>query len=145
GYCGALRTHATIVTRDPIFGEFAYGALLMRNGDSVSVVPRDGLRVRFHVIRDQQRLHMELRGDGFAKEQPVVVNDALTRVAFTLENRAKAAHTGALELSGLPAGNYSVSVDGKAAAVKVTDSNASQVVDLPVGAGASAQVVIQKS
>ena len=49
------------------------------------------------------------------------------------------------ELSGLPAGNYSVSVDGKAAAVKVTDSNASQVVDLPVGAGASVQVVIQKS
>ncbi len=144
GYCGALRTHATIVTKDPIFGEFAYGALLTRNGDSVSVIPRDGLRARFHVIRDDQRLHMELMGDGFAKEQPVVVNDALSRIAFTLENRAKAAHTGSLEVGGLPAGNYNITVDGKATPVKV-DGSPTQVISLPVGAAASAQVVIQKS
>ena len=89
GYCGALRTHATIVTNDPIFGEFAYGGELTRKGDVVEVIPRDGLRARFHVIRGDQRLHMELTGDGYAKEQPIVVNDALTKIQFTLENRVK--------------------------------------------------------
>lgn len=113
GYCGALRTHATIVTRDPIFGEFAYGALLTRAGNAVRVVPRDGLRVRFHVVRDNQRLHIVLERDGFAKEQPVVVTDDLSRIEFVLENRAGSSHEGAARLSGLPAGEYAVALDGK--------------------------------
>ena len=54
GYCAALRTHATIVARDPIFGEFAYGGELTRDGTRVKVVPRDGLRVRFHVVLSAQ-------------------------------------------------------------------------------------------
>ena len=37
GYCGALRTHATILTRDPIFGEFAYGGIATRDGSSARV------------------------------------------------------------------------------------------------------------
>ncbi len=145
GYCGAIRTHATIVTKDPIFGEFAYGAELTRTGDSVSVIPRDGLRSRFHIIRDDQRLHMELRGDGFAKEQPVVVNDALSRIAFTLENRVQAAHTGSLELSGLAAGNYTLTIDGKATPLKIADSATTQVIDLPLSVAATAKVSIEKA
>jgi hypothetical protein len=113
GYCGALRTHATIVTDDPAFGEFAYGGLLTRTGDRVSVVPRDGLRVRFHVIRGDQRLHLELDHDGFATEQPVVVSDALDRVEFVLENRTGGAHETGLTIAGLPAGDYVVTLDGR--------------------------------
>jgi hypothetical protein len=144
GYCGALRTHATIVTKDPIFGEFAYGGELSRKGDSVEVIPRDGLRARFHVIRDDQRLHLELTGDGFAKEKPIMINDGLSKIRFTLENRAKSEHKGQLELSGLPAGDYRISVDGKANPFKIADSKTSQVVDLPIGAAATAEVAIEK-
>ena len=32
GYAGALRTHATIVARDPVFGDIAYGGVLTREG-----------------------------------------------------------------------------------------------------------------
>jgi hypothetical protein len=144
GYVGALRIHATIVTKDPIFGEFAYGAELARKGDEVEVIPRDGLRARFHVVRDDQRLHMELMGDGFAKEQPIMVNDGLTKLRFTLENRAKAAHEGQFEISGLPVGNYNVTVDGKAASLEIADSKKSQVVKLPIGEAATAKVAIDK-
>ena len=87
GYCGALRAHATILTKDPRFGEFAYGGVSTRTANAVSVIPRDGLRVRFHVVRDDQRLHLELDHDGFAKEQPIVVSDALDRIQFVVENR----------------------------------------------------------
>ena len=113
-YCAAIRTHATIVTKDPVFGEFAYGGVLTRNGGAVSVIPRDGLRVRFHVVRGEQRLHLALDHDGFAKEQPIVVSDSLDRIEFVLENRTGGAHTTGLSISGLPEGNYTVSVDGRA-------------------------------
>jgi hypothetical protein len=144
GYCGALRTHACIVTRDPIFGEFAYGGELTRRCDAVEVIPRDGLRARFHVIRDDQRLHLEFTGDGFVSEKPVVVNDALTKIQFTLENRAKAAHKAQLQICGLPSGEYLVSVDGEKTPHTIADSKASQRLELPVGTGATADIVIEK-
>jgi hypothetical protein len=113
GYCAAIRTHATIVARDPILGELAYGGVLTRDRGVDSVIPRDGLRVRFHVIRGDQRLHLELDHDGFAKEQSIVVNDDLSRIQFTMENRTGGAHSTGLSIEGLPAGEYDVSVGGR--------------------------------
>ena len=144
GYCAALRTHATIVTRDPVFGEIAYGGLLTRQADRVSVIPRDGLRVRFHVIRDAQRLHMVLDHDGFARDQPVVVNDALDRVEFTVENRTGGAHETGLWIAGLAGGRYTVTVDGRQIAAVEGGAVKSQVT-LSVGAGPSARVSIARA
>jgi hypothetical protein len=140
GYCAAIRTHATIVTRDPVFGEFAYGGVLTRTANAVSVVPRDGLRVRFHVMRGDQRLHLELDHDGFAKEQPVVVADDLSRISFTLENRSGGAHTVGLSVEGLP-GDYDVIVGGKKAAA--VSGSKIQRLSLPMS-GAAVRVEINK-
>ena len=140
GYCAAIRTHATILTRDPIFGEIAYGGVLTRAGHGVSVIPRDGLRVRFHVVRDAQRLHMELDHDGFAKEQPIVVSDDLSRIQFTLENRTGGAHTTGLSIEGLPAGEYEVRID--ATHVDGIAGGQSKTVMLPVsGTAVSVSIV----
>lgn len=141
GYCGALRTHATIVARDPIFGEIAYGGVLSRAGDVVSVIPRDGLRVRFHVVRGAERLHLVLERDGYAKEHPVVVRDGFSRIAFTLENRAGSAHRTGLSVAGLPAGTYVVSADGAAVAT-IRGGSRAQTVELPVGPAATSEVAI---
>jgi len=141
GYCGALRAHATIVAHDPVFGEIAYGGVLTRAGDAVSVIPRDGLRVRFHVVRGAERLHLVLDRDGYAKERPVVVRDGFSRIAFTLENRAGSAHRTALSVAGLPPGIYVVSVDGAAVAT-VRGGSRAQIVELPVGAAAASEVTI---
>jgi hypothetical protein len=156
GYCGALRTHATIVTRDPVFGEFAYGGVLTRAGGAVSVVPRDGLRVRFHVIRpstsargalssvegrDDQRLHMELDHDGFAKEQPIVVSDALDRLEFVLENRTGGAHETGLSLAGLPGGTYTATIDGRPAGT-VAGGPEKAILRLAVPSAPSARIAI---
>jgi len=142
GYCAALRTHATIVARDPIFGEIAYGGVLTRTGSSVHVIPRDGLRVRFHVIRDNQRLHLLLDHDGFAKEQSVVVADDLSRIQFKLENRTGGAHETGLTVAGLPAGEFTVSVDRKPVTT-VRGGSDQTTVALPIP-GSTAQITIAR-
>jgi hypothetical protein len=142
GYCAAIRTHATIVARDPIFGEIAYGGVLTRAAGAVSVIPRDGLRVRFHVIRGDQRLHLELDHDGFAKEQPIVVADDLSRIEFTLENRTGGAHTTGLSIEGLPSGEYQVRVNGQR--VRNADGARVQQLPLPVN-GAAVRVEIVRA
>jgi hypothetical protein len=147
GYCAAIRTHATIVASDPIFGEIAYGGVLTRAGSTVSVIPRDGLRVRLHVIRPStdarraQRLHLELDHDGFAREQPVVIADDLSRLSFTVENRAGGPHTAALSIEGLPPGPFTVIVNGRE--VQTIRHPGMNRVELPIS-GAAVTVRIQR-
>jgi hypothetical protein len=144
GYCGALRTHATILARDPVFGEIAYGGTLARQAGVSRVVPRDGLRVRFHVMRADQRLHMILERDGYAKEQPIVVADDLSWIQFTLENRGGGAHKTALGIAGLPKGEYAVTVGGRAVTTLQGGSDGEQKVLLPVDGAAPVAVTIQR-
>jgi hypothetical protein len=144
GYCGALRTHATIVARDPVFGDVAYGGILTRERDSVRVIPRDGLRVRFHIVRDDQRVHLTLDHDGFAKERPVVVRDDLSLVQFTLENRTGGPHQTVLSVAGLPTGEYTITVGGSRVA-SITGDAGSQRIELPVGARSEAEVAITRN
>lgn len=145
GYCGALRTHATIITKDPIFGEFAYGGELTRHGDTVSVIPRDGLRARVHVVRDDQRLHMELTGVSFAPELPVTINDKLSNIRMTLENSTRTAHQSRLRVSGLPEGEYKITVDDQSQTIKMPGDAADHWIELPVGVGATARLTIHKA
>ncbi len=121
GFGGALRSAATIVTCDPVFGWFAYGGVLSAHGQHLSVIPRDGLRQRFDAILPSspddsasiRRCKMALDRDGFAAEKPVLLDTALDNIAFTLENRTKDKHTTRLLLS-FPAGApYEVTQDGQ--------------------------------
>jgi hypothetical protein len=112
GFGGALRTAATIVFEDPLFGWFAYGGHLSHDGDSVTVVPRDGLRKRFHWIRGDHRFGLWLDRDGFARDLPLVVSMDLAEIRFNLENRTGDAHETRIGLSGLPKGDYDVLLNG---------------------------------
>jgi hypothetical protein len=143
GFCGALRTHATIVADDPSFGEFAYGGALTREGGTLAVIPRDGLRARFHVLRGRQRLHMLLERDGYAREQPIRVSDDLSRIEFTLENRAGTAHATGLELAGLPQGTYEASLDGTP--VATFEAGARNSIALPVASKPASRVRIVRA
>ena len=143
GYAGALRSNATIVADDPVFGEMAYGGVLSRSGNSVRVLARDGLRARFHVIRGATRLHMVLERDGYAADQPVVVQDDLSRIEFVLENRAGRAHETTMALAGLPAGTYDLIVDDRKTGT--VNGGASSLVKLPVGAGRTTKVAMRRA
>jgi hypothetical protein len=134
GFSGALRMAATIVSEDPIFGLFAYGGELKRFQDSVEVIPRDGLRARFAVVRGKVRLQMELDRDGFAKERAIRFSDSLSQIDFVLENRSHDAHEANLQVRGLPPGTYSVSLNRSRISSFGVRPGESRYVKLPLGA-----------
>jgi hypothetical protein len=108
GFDGALRTAATIAAEDPTFGWFAYGGDLTRTQAATRVIPKDGLRTRFHVIRGDQRVHILLGRDGFAKNKEISFDDSLHAIRFMLENRGTSKHQTEIQVSGLPVGTYEV-------------------------------------
>ncbi|HKV61363.1 MAG TPA: DUF5695 domain-containing protein [Candidatus Acidoferrum sp.] len=132
GFDGALRSAATIVSEDPIFGLFAYGGDLEHAGNLTKVVPKDGLRARFHIVRGAQRVHILLDRDGFAKDQPISFDDALATIRFTLENRADAKHETVIYVSGLPAGAYEVKVQSHVTQKLTIQNGEEQQLRLPV-------------
>jgi hypothetical protein len=113
GFSGALRDAATVVVDDPIFGRYAYGGTVAQHGGFTEVVPRDGLRERLHILTKGQRVHLLLDRDAFAAEKTISFDEGLSHLRFTLENHATFAHPVELALAGLPAGHYSLIVDGK--------------------------------
>ncbi len=143
GYSGALRSAATIVADDPIFGLFAYGGDLSRQKNLSQVIPKDGLRARFHIVRGTQRLHILLDRDGFAKDNPIVFDDALTAIRFMLENRAATSHSSVVRVAGLPAGNYEVTAGNARAQKLLVHDGEEQQVRIPVGVSGT-QVQIRR-
>lgn len=137
GYNGALRSAATIVADDPIFGLLAYGGEIVRAKNLVEVIPRDGLRARFHIVKGKQRIHILLDRDGFAKDKPISFDDALSVIRFTLENRATLGHEALIRVAGLPAGSYKVTAGNHLAQMLAVNSGAEQQLRVPVGASGS--------
>jgi hypothetical protein len=125
GFGGALRMAATILAHDPIFGWIAYGGTLAATTNALSIIPRDGLRQRFCAISGDQRsscrrLRLELDRDGFAAGQPIVTDQPLKRMSFTVENRTTDDHLTSLRLS-LPAGSeFVVAEDGRRVPLRPT-------------------------
>src|SRR5580765_1140886 len=122
GFGGALRMAATVVTNDPTFGWFAYGASMTTSGATLSVIPRDGLRRRLDVIipdralpfaEDIARLKLELERDGFAQESPITIDKALGTIAFTIENRMTTPHVTGIKLSLPLNSRYELRQDGQ--------------------------------
>jgi len=145
GYGGALRAAATIVAEDPIFGYFCYGGTLKESGGAVEVVPRDGVRRRFHVLRGDRRLHMLLERDHFAAETPIVFRPDLSELSFALESASRAAHSALLRLSGLADGWYEVRMDGRLPAGAVAAKHGELRLELLVLAGVqSVRVAISR-
>ncbi|MBN2562464.1 MAG: hypothetical protein JXQ75_16180 [Phycisphaerae bacterium] len=130
GFGGALRMAATVVTRDPVFDWFAYGGTLRQEADTLSAVPRDGLRQRFAVVLPEvrtpwpnaTRFKIELDQDGFMPERPILLDQRLNAVRFTLENRTEDEHVTTLRLGFHPSVTYDVLQDGQRVALTKTDN-----------------------
>jgi hypothetical protein len=139
GYSGALRTAATILADDPIFGRFCFGGDWRKTPEGVEVTPKDGLRRRFHAMLTGGRLHLVSDVDRFPVGQPIVVKEDLSEVRFSLESADPAEHRARLHVAGLASGAYTVgNAKGTIATLELKDGQES-VVDLPMDAATQPQ------
>ena len=113
GMGAVTRMASTILTKDPLFGWIAYGGKLEVRNDDYAVIPRDGVRIRFWLIDDQQRVGIELERDGFKMEAPIVVNKNRDKIEFILENRTADRHKTLLTLDVKGSVNWIMKVDKK--------------------------------
>ncbi|TYC92063.1 DUF5695 domain-containing protein [Novosphingobium sp. BW1] len=99
GFCGALRAAATTLADDPLLGRIAHGGSLEEAEERVRVVPRDGVRRRFHVRLQDAAFDVQLApGVRFAREEAIEVAPSGTRCRFVLEHAAGPARTSLLTL-----------------------------------------------
>ena len=99
--------------------------------------------MRLHVIRNKQRFHLLLDNDGFAAEQPITIGDDLSNIAFRIENRAGRPHATHMRISGMPSGNYAISVNGSQVAT-FSGSDQEQIVQVPLPTAQDAAVTIAR-
>ena len=144
GYGGALRTAATVVVDDPDFGWFAYGGDLKHEDGRFTVQLKDGLQQRFHFIGTDVKLGITIAQDGFAPQPDAITFDVnLSDITLVLENRTATAHQQQLELAGLPAGAYTVTVDGQPLSSLQADGNTAHL-HVPVQANQTYTVLLKK-
>jgi hypothetical protein len=108
GYCGALRTAATLLADDDIFGRVCYGGDWRATFDGLEVTPKDGLRRRFYAMLDRGKLQLVLDSDRFAAGEPVVLKEDLSQLRFQLESDNRAEHKVRLRLTDWKPGKYRV-------------------------------------
>ncbi len=133
GYCGALRTAATILADDPIFGRFCFGGDWSEHHGRIQIRPKDGLRRRFHAMLDNGRIDFVSDTDRFPHDQPLVLKQDLTEMRFQLESDNPGPHIARIHLSA-PAGPYTVrDRHGFIAQVQLTGNEA--VLELPMDGG----------
>lgn len=133
GFSGYLRAAATVLADDPVFGLTAYGGTLERDGETARVIPRDGVRRRFHLLRDGIRVHLTLRYDRFAADRPITVSSDGSELRFDVENAdADEAHTSTVRVEGLPNGRYSVRLDERRVSTFDSEGSGGTRVELPM-------------
>lgn len=117
GFIGGMDFAATVVFNDPLFGLMAYGGDISQDADKISVIPKDGISRRLHILHTNPRIHLTLNRDGFAKNCPVMIQHNLAKIQFQLENRTANSHDTELNVKNLPAGRYRIFVNEKRQAV----------------------------
>ena len=80
----------------------------------------------------------------FAKEVPIVFDDDLATIEFSLENRSGNSHTTEVVLQGLPRGEFSVWADGRNLGTLQVDPETETVVRVPVAEGSQSVAVVMK-
>ena len=142
GLVAGIEAACTVLFDDPLFGLIAYGGEVTQTNDLIDVIPRDGVRQRFHAVLGGRRLHLALDRDGFAAEQPIQVSRALDGLSFTLENRAPSLHETTLAIQGLPPGRYTAIVGPVTRPFRVEAERVSEI-HLPVAPSQMNNVRIQ--
>lgn len=134
---GAVRIASSDVATDPVFGLFGYGCEVEDRGDTYAVTPLDGVYHRLNLINE--KISLELYRDQY---QNAVVSKDGTDISMDIVNVTGQEHESNLDITGIPAGNYQVLVDGEVAGSFIAGEGTTTVA-LPLSEGDSAKVEIR--
>lgn len=87
GFTGGIRSAASVLVEDPLFGPYLYGGTVRRTEEGLLLRPMDGLNQRLHILMGGEKMHILLDRDGIV--EALVREDSLD---LTLENRTGDAH-----------------------------------------------------
>jgi hypothetical protein len=141
GFCGALRCARTVLADDPLFGRVAFGGEWRATRAGIEVIPKDGVRRRFHALLGGRKLHVALDADRFARGRPVVVDESLGALQFEIESDEPTPHVARLSLGGRPDGRYTVHAGGQTLTATAR-GDAAVAIDVPVS-GATTLVRVE--
>ncbi len=144
GLAAAIEAARTVLFDDPVFGLFAYGGEAMRQGDTIRVIPRDGVRRRFSAILGARRFHLDLTDDGFAQSTALEIAASLDHIRFTLENRGTSAHNTGLRVEGLPQGEFALIVNEDETMTTFFSGGAPAVLSIPLSSAPARTVEIKR-
>ncbi|HWY77119.1 MAG TPA: DUF5695 domain-containing protein, partial [Verrucomicrobiae bacterium] len=136
GFCGAVRSAATILSDDPIFGRFCYGGTWQQT-TNLQITPLDGVSERFHAMLNNGSLHLVIDTDRFAAGQAIGLATDLSQVTFSLETDNPAAHTARMHLISSTTATYTVSNSGGTLGTLNLQAGVESILDLPIPAGGS--------
>jgi hypothetical protein len=145
GYSGALRTAATILADDPIFGRFCFGGDWRKTRRGIEVIPKDGLRQRFHAMLDEGEVHLTLEKDRFAAGEPIVFDVKSSKIQFRIESDSPTKHSARLFLSSLQPGKWEVLTGHGVIAHFEARPSEKTFVDLPIEYAPPVLFTIQRS
>ena len=132
GYSGALRTAATILADDSVFGRFCFGGLWRKTIAGIEVTPRDGVRRRFYALLGNEKLYLTLNSDHFSADTPITLREDLSEVRFRLESENPGKHVTTLNIAGLKPGTYSLKISRKTLTSFDVKEQKETAIDVPI-------------
>lgn len=89
GFCGALRAASTMVADDDLFGRIVYCGQMEQRDGIMTILPRDGVRRRFHARLGGLNLDLELAGGArFSATHPLELAASFDRLNIVVEHPA---------------------------------------------------------
>ena len=145
GYCGALRTAATVLADDDIFGRVCYGGDWSKDTEWIEVTPKDGLRRRFYAMLDGAELQVMLQNNRFVAGPSIRLNEDLSGLELQLERTNPEQRTASLHFKGLPNGKYVAQIGNSSVAEWQAEEADILSVDIPIPAiEAPIQITIKR-
>jgi hypothetical protein len=102
-----------IVVRDPIFGLMAYGGDLEQRDGIYSIICKDGIQQRVELFISEEPMQIVITSNHFSSTMPITVNGDGTKFSMPIEVDTPMPASSELKVSGVQAGEYELSIDGR--------------------------------
>ncbi len=109
GFCGALRSAASILAEDPVFGRILYGGELEEVDGLIRINCLDGVGRRFsYVASGNKKLHLRLNQGHFCEKDSLQISADFTRIELHIDPNGTRIQKEDLRILGEMASDYSL-------------------------------------